>query len=222
MPFLTPNDAPADYIIRVLKIPFSRDWLALVGGALSPLFFSSAWEKHGDMTPGEASEVAKTIIQQSFYEGSGLIGGLVPYATEEPPPMVLPCDGSIYDGADYPLLYARLPSILKVGADQFRTPNLGGRFILGAGEGDGFGSAAERDPHIRGGSEDVTLTEAQMPSHNHSINAAFSLNPINTGSPDTTLIQSIVAVEVTNDAGGDEPHNNMPPFYALKYGIIFA
>lgn len=46
------------------------------------------------------------------------------------------------------------------------TPDLRGRFVVGAGKSYGVGNT--------GGSEQVTLTTAQMPSHSHSANSSGS------------------------------------------------
>jgi microcystin-dependent protein len=47
------------------------------------------------------------------------------------------------------------------------TPDLRGRFIVGAGTG--AVGLTSRDPNVRGGNETTTLTVAQLPAHNHNV-----------------------------------------------------
>jgi len=85
------------------------------------------------------------------------------------------------------------------------TPNLQDRFIVGAGN-----SYTVDDT---GGEEEHQLTVDEMPSHTHSTDA-------NTGSADKD--SGVSPTGGTSDAtidptGGDQPHENRPPYYALAY-----
>ena len=91
------------------------------------------------------------------------------------------------------------------------TPDLRGRFVLGNDSSHTIGST--------GGSEEVTLTERQMPQHTHGFQAA-SQNP--TGSmnlvfQNSSSVPSVVANVSTRPTGNSEPHPNMPPYYVLCY-----
>ena len=84
------------------------------------------------------------------------------------------------------------------------------RFILAAG--DTYPAASS------GGESEVTLTTVQMPSHNHGLphpnQAGDTTAPIAFFSEsDTTKTFGAVAC-YSNNAGGGEPHNNMPPYLA--------
>ena len=115
------------------------------------------------------------------------------------------------------------------------TPNLTDRFVVGAGSGYGVGAT--------GGSSSVTLSTAQLPSHNHS--ASSSVNDpghfhsyidqyvvidngyrpwpasnndcaqrnINTGSKTTGISVSTTI----GSTGSGQSHENRPPYYALCY-----
>jgi microcystin-dependent protein len=94
------------------------------------------------------------------------------------------------------------------------TPDLRERFVLGAGVNKELGNT--------GGTENVTLTEAQMPRHNHGVrerennpNQTYTSSigqkfPIFDGQPGHHFVNS-------NDAGSNQPHTNMPPYYVLLY-----
>ena len=97
------------------------------------------------------------------------------------------------------------------------TPNLSGRFIIGAGAGNNL---TARTPNETGGTESHVLTINELPSHTHQYNkntgicnqdcksgnnSWFMINPSNTG--------------ITDAVGSPTPaaHNNMPPYYVLFY-----
>ena len=82
------------------------------------------------------------------------------------------------------------------------TPNLGGRFILGAGEASGL---TTRSIGETGGEENHTLSLNEM-NHSH---ANTSGTIVGDGGP-------LGVGAVTSTAS---PHNNMPPFYTLAYII---
>jgi len=82
-----------------------------------------------------------------------------------------------------------------------------GQFLVSAGGTGDYALGAT------GGEEEVTLTEAQMPSHNHGIYYALNRAPGTSAGPTS-------AGDSTNewllDAGGDEPHENRPPYLAVN------
>ena len=115
------------------------------------------------------------------------------------------------------------------------TPDLRGRFILAAGDGIGL---QNREIYKTGGEENVKLTLGQMPSHSHDLQdftnrigcdgsncilperndhkysfggySGDRLQKWPYGKPGSLITN-------TGGEGGDQPHNNMPPFYVLIY-----
>ena len=105
------------------------------------------------------------------------------------------------------------------------TPDLRDRFIVGAGSGYAVSAT--------GGASEVTLSEAQMPSHRHWYTAATgndiwgtqgTASPIvhgnineleQSGRPDGTRLRHFS--QETGLRGGDQPHENRPPYYALAF-----
>lgn len=93
-------------------------------------------------------------------------------------------------------------------------PDLRGKFVLGAGAGYSLGAT--------GGEVNVTLTNGEMPGHNHGLKASVN-SPGGNPNYDTLMqYEPITAPTVwvsTEDAGSGNAHNNMPPYYTLIYCV---
>jgi microcystin-dependent protein len=99
------------------------------------------------------------------------------------------------------------------------TPNLSGKFILGSGAGPGL---TNRTIGNSGGAETVTLTEGQMPQHNHAYSdnapAGYTYKLGENRFADQQAIANFQIIPSTSaDKGGNQPHENMPPFFVLAY-----
>jgi len=170
---------------------------------------------------------------------STMIGQVTSYITEFPPPNVLSMDGSILARVTYPELYAVIDPIWHIDADTFQLPDLRNRVIVGAGD--------DYSPSDSGGSDTVTLTTAQMPSHSHTASAPTVIDPshshvesgaglsavtIGAGVPAPVAVPfptatapaftgiSVLAPSISSE-GGSGAHENRQPFMALNYGVIF-
>ncbi|WP_374519619.1 phage tail protein [Undibacterium squillarum] len=118
------------------------------------------------------------------------------------------------------------------GVNTFNIPDLRGRLPIGMGSGTGL------TPRTIGqvvGAETVTLTNANMPAHNHTINGttnaatATTLSPNSTYGvttntfyfvPDAAITESPFAGTLLSTAnGGNLPHENRMPSIALSYII---
>ena len=99
------------------------------------------------------------------------------------------------------------------------TPDLRGRFIIGNGDGPGL---TNRTLGTTGGAETVTLTEAQMPQHIHEFadnspaGYTYKLHE-NVWADQNAILTYQIINSRTAIAGGNKPHDNMPPYYALAY-----
>lgn len=100
------------------------------------------------------------------------------------------------------------------------TPDLRGRFVLG--------ESNDRVVGETGGSEEVTLTIEQMPTHNHAeyipidgVDTALrrTISPNNSKATiGSSYIVGGSGVSVnTGKTGSSESHPNMPPYYVLAY-----
>lgn len=94
------------------------------------------------------------------------------------------------------------------------TPDLRGRFILGTSD--------VHTMDATGGEETHKLTMDEMPVHSHQFERApLRFDEINTGDPNSVTAEKTTTANPINqwasNTGGDKPHNNMPPYYALAY-----
>lgn len=92
------------------------------------------------------------------------------------------------------------------------TPDLRNQFVVGAGGIYNVGNT--------GGESEHTLTIYEMPSHNHSMTVyGFSAEGYYVKSSNGS---NPIGIVTTNHTGGSQPHNNMPPYYALCYIMKIA
>lgn len=89
------------------------------------------------------------------------------------------------------------------------TPDLRGRFILGAGPNDAMGSVGGEREHI--------LTVDEMPRHSHNLSLPQGDQLWNKGHGNTIWGQNYNKQFMTANEGNSVPHNNMPPFYVLAF-----
>ncbi len=112
-------------------------------------------------------------------------------------------------------------------------PNLKGRAPMQAGRGPGL---TDRRLGQRGGVETVTLTEAQMANHRHTMQAetevGSSLNPANNAlarssgafSYQQDSTNNIVQLDSRSlpNTGGSQAHNNLQPFLVMNFIIALV
>jgi microcystin-dependent protein len=116
------------------------------------------------------------------------------------------------------------------GTSNFALPNLQGRVPMHVGEGVGL---SLRELGETGGESTVTLLTTQLPAHTHTaegVAAHDTANPQGSSwgasqrgfgnlyapSSAPTVQMSAAAIE---NAGGNQPHNNMPPYLGLTFII---
>ena len=138
------------------------------------------------------------------------------------------CDGSIISIVDNDTLFQLIGTTYGGnGQTTFAVPDLRGRVPIHQGTGT-FGTTYNLAE--TGGVESVTLTQSQIPIHNHTpltSNTGGSDNPANNfwansttgkpynaGPPTIQLNAGTIAA-----AGGSQPHDNMVPFLCVSYII---
>lgn len=195
-------------------------------------FFSGNIKSQGDIdVDGDARFNGDINSQGRVQDQSGIlmpVGAIIAYGGERPPPGWLLCDGAaVPSGAEY-------NDLRDIIGDS--VPNLKGRFIMGAGNNYYFGRTD--------GEETVTLTAAQMPAHRHGYYYAgnrdqnegwidnddekqqwyIKMSDREGGNIDPNYspeMERDIRAQSIKEAGGNESHNNLPPYYALTYIIKY-
>ena len=166
---------------------------------------------------GDSEDIAETVLQFQLLmselaaetSGCNMVGQIVAGVFDEIPDNMLLCDGSQYACADYPELCAVIDSALISGAN-FVVPDLRDRAIIG--------SSVSHPQNSTGGAETHTLSEAELPSHRHNMNATVGIWGHGGFTPVTDVIYGTGGN--TLYTGDGAAHNNMPPYMALRYYLI--
>lgn len=141
------------------------------------------------------------------------------------------CQGQALQINQYQALYTIIGT--QYGGDgrtTFNLPDLRGRMAIGAGNGPGL---TPRIPAKSGGEETVTLTINTIPPHSHTYNALSgnreATSPANNYlgtaagnfysqlNPSDQLLPMNTGVIALS--GGNQAHNNMPPFVTFNFVI---
>lgn len=117
-------------------------------------------------------------------------------------------------------------------------PDLQGRAAMHPGRGPGL---TDRRLGQRGGESTVTLTEEQIPNHNHSLVADNNPGNFGGGGPDTANPEghhlanttstgqfyadgssNLTAMNDSSTTGGSQAHNNLQPLIAINFIIALV
>ena len=92
-------------------------------------------------------------------------------------------------------------------------PDMRGRSPIGTGQGTGLTNRAHGST---GGAETHQLTESELASHTHDITGSSSSS---SGLRIGMFRVNTARVNTTTSTGGDQPHNNMQPWLAMRFII---
>jgi microcystin-dependent protein len=142
------------------------------------------------------------------------------------------CDGQLLPLSQNTALFSLLGTMYGGnGETNFALPDLQGRAPMQPGQGPGL---SLHDLGETGGSETVSLLEAEIPAHRHTLNAAGAAALVAVPSANVVLARSrtvnayqtnsaanlaMLAGETLAPAGGDAPHNNMMPYLTFNFCI---
>ncbi len=139
------------------------------------------------------------------------------------------CNGQLLPISQYTALFSLLGTTYGGdGRTTFGLPDLRGRVSFGFGQGPGL---SNHTIGSKGGSETVTLTLPQIPSHNHSANvvAEGPNAPKPEGNllaaPDPAIYSSaanpdaVLKSSTIGQSGGNQSHNNMQPYLTINWCI---
>jgi len=144
------------------------------------------------------------------------VGGIMAFSGTVIPDGYALCNGDYLNIADFQDLHKHFENNQFPFADgnepsgQFKLPDLRDRFIIGKGTNTGSDTLGES-----GGLAEVTLSIPQMPKHSHSYGDADQIIP----GGDRAVGNVIEGENTTGDAGGDQPHENRPPYLTLVWII---
>jgi len=193
----------------------SASSVALCVMALGSLTSRYAWTDGGfSLSDGQWDDVDKLVSGALDEIMSGLIGMILPAVFETiPSTRLLPCDGGLYERDDYPMLYDVIDLQFIENSTQFRTPDLRRRVLVGSGSGFALGDT--------GGAEVVSLAVNELPAHNHTYDQyTFGIDIESVGIPDPTGVGQPALPNLTGDTGGNDAHENMPPYFVIEFYII--
>lgn len=165
-------------------------------GALSESLTDTQWDDIEAAIEGATGELMNTAM----------IGTLFPCITANIPDGALECNGATYNRVDYPELYAVLHSAFIVDADTFTLPDYRGRVLIGLGT---LGADTYSMGNT-GGEARHTLTQAEIPSHSHSIPGTITSLAVEPG--ELPVLDPNLIPGATGNTGGDTAHENRQPF----------
>ncbi len=143
------------------------------------------------------------------------------------------CDGQLLAVSQNDALFSLLGTIYGGdGRTTFGLPDMRGRVPIHAGTGPGL---TNRRLGAKAGTENVTLTVNQLPSHRHGLEASTSLGDtsaatgnvvarVSAGNPyfqagQNTPPTSDLAQSAMSATGGSRNHTNLQPFICINYII---
>jgi microcystin-dependent protein len=163
-----------------------------------------------------------------------VLGQIMPVAFNKIPKNWHLCDGSLLSIAQNTALFSLFG--ITYGGDgthNFGLPDLRGRAIVGA--------ANQQSMGMFDGVTAVTLSDPELPQHNHRLSASIAKGAGRTVSPAAHLFGEntapggetifglagsgeVALATKTNLApsGGSQPHNNMQPYLTINYMVALA
>ncbi|MFT6178909.1 MAG: microcystin-dependent protein [Akkermansiaceae bacterium] len=138
------------------------------------------------------------------------------------------CDGQLLAISSNTALFSLLGTTYGGdGRTTFGLPDLRGRFPMHLGNGAGLTS---RRWGQKSGQEDHTLATSEMPSHSHgqavTAEVGNQASPVgavpataNDGESNYSTNAANLSTSNTTNVGGNQSHNNMPPFLVINFSI---
>lgn len=184
----------------------------------------------GDYTLADPDEILCFIQDGTNWRLVGprgaVVGEMKIWTTATPPTGWTLCDGSVPDASTNPEFQNLFDAIGTTygGSDNsdFVVPDMRGRLPLGKDNMGGTPANRVTDANADSlagavGSETHTLTEAQMPPHNHTVDVVTDTN--SSVKIKATTGSNVFGQVTTSSTGGGDPHANLQPTLTVNYII---
>jgi microcystin-dependent protein len=154
-----------------------------------------------------------------------LLGSIILFAGNFAPRGYALCEGQTLPIAQNTALFSLLGTTYGGnGTTTFALPDLRGRAPIGPGQGPGLASYVLGE---QAGVETVTLSTSQLPAHNHPLQSSSGEQTTDRPTSGGGLARGgayissgdASDVSIGPTAGGNQPHENRPPYLALNYII---
>jgi microcystin-dependent protein len=146
------------------------------------------------------------------------------------------CDGQLLPISQNTALFSLLGTMYGGdGRTTFALPDLRGRAAIHKGRGPGLSDYRQG---ARGGVERVTLTQTEIPSHNHNARLQAENRPGTSDDPTNNMPAQLAgayrsqaraddvpmnpAAVLSDNVGGSQSHENMQPFLVMNYIIALV
>ncbi len=125
---------------------------------------------------GTALEVADEKGDSDVMDAGWPPGCVMPFGATTPPAGWLICNGATISRSIYADLFAVIGTIWGAGngSTTFTIPHIGGRVVIGSGQGPGL---SNRTVGQSSGTESSTLVDSNLPAHTHALRSATDTSP---------------------------------------------
>jgi microcystin-dependent protein len=213
------------------KTKFEPIGTVVTSAFMNSIYKTDGGHKHdGIDSDGHASKITKDELHDNAVDylsqkvsanvrnGGTIIGQIISYAGSDLPRGFLVCDGGEVSRAIYPEYYEWANNYAVdclVEGGRVKTPDLRGLFLLG--EGRGAKSSKTYSLGDTDGEETHTLIDEEMPEHRHGIYSHTNGGGSEAGNSNTSAGSG--TSQMSGYAGKSQPHNNMPPYFVVRYLI---
>jgi len=198
---------------------FASQFAAIIYGLYSAMSNEDFWHEFGTLSPELAAQYAAQGLAQTeaYAECPQMSEGFqigdvkwIPHDTI--PANWLLCDSTVHNRVDYPDLYTLLTEF-QIDADTFNVPNMHNRFPLG-------NEVLANPVGVEAGNANVTLSDANVPPHVHTMAHTHTVPRHNAGSG--TMMIASASGGTTVNATTSQPSNPNTGSFGGSGGIQTA
>lgn len=204
----------------MVTLPKSVQFRQHLKGALYELTQEQNWEQFGDLSPEDEAEMWSKIVSEitdvpTSGGGEVPIGAMLPYLGNVVPENWLICQGQALSGDEYPELRDACPAYFNQQTNLIFLPDMRARVPVGY-------DTPSYPVGYQGGEWMHQLTVTEMPYHTHKsywTNSSTTGGLHNVGNTNGR-VGNETQYDNVESVGGNQSHNNMPPFHIVPGYII--